>query len=85
MAMINEAVNMSFRVDKDLKRQADKLFKELGLNTSVALNMFLAQCVRNQALPFIPSRMEKNSTKVEEHEEETIENKKGYVDFENIL
>ena len=28
MAMINEAVNMSFRVDKDLKRQADKLFKE---------------------------------------------------------
>ena len=46
MANITEAINMSFRVDKELKKQADKLFKNLGLNTSVALNMFLTQCVR---------------------------------------
>ena len=82
MAKISEPINMSFRVDKELKHQADKLFKELGLNTSVALNMFLAQCVRNQALPFIPSRIDKgNSKDVEEIEV----NKDGYYDFENIL
>ncbi len=55
MANITEAINMSFRVDKELKKQADTLFKSLGLNTSVALNMFLTQCVREQALPFTPS------------------------------
>ena len=52
MANITNAVNMSFRVDKNLKEQADKLFKNLGMNTSVALNMFLTQSVREQGLPF---------------------------------
>ncbi len=82
MAKINEPINMSFRVDKELKRQADKLFKELGLNTSVALNMFLAQCVRNQALPFVPSRTEKNTSSNDDILETS---KDGYYDFENIL
>ena len=54
MANISNAINMSFRVDKDLKKQADALFRELGMNTSVALNMFLTQSVRDQALPFTP-------------------------------
>lgn len=38
---ISNAINMSFRVDMGLKKQADKLFKKLRMNTSVALNMFL--------------------------------------------
>ena len=54
MANASNAINMSFRIDKDLKRQADELFKSLGMNTSVALNMFLTQSVRDQALPFTP-------------------------------
>lgn len=85
MAKINEAVNMSFRVDKELKQRADKLFRELGLNTSVALNMFLSQCVRNQALPFVPSRMEKNTKLDESTEEGTDAKADSYYDFENIL
>ena len=55
MENISNATNMSFRVDKTLKKNADILFKKLGLNTSVALNMFLSQCVREQGLPFVPS------------------------------
>ena len=42
-------------LDKNLKAQADELFKNLGMNTSVALNMFLTQSVREQALPFTPN------------------------------
>ncbi len=55
MANITNAINMSFRVDKDLKEQADELFKSLGMNTSVALNIFLTQCVREQQIPFMIS------------------------------
>lgn len=55
MSEINETINMSFRVNKKLKKDADKLFKELGLNTSVALNMFLTQSVREQGIPFVSS------------------------------
>ena len=46
---------MSFRVDRDLKKKADELFKSIGMNTSVALNMFLTQSVREQSIPFVPS------------------------------
>ena len=55
MANMSNAINMSFRVDKNLKAQADELFKNLGMNTSVALNMFVTQSVREQALPFTPN------------------------------
>ena len=59
MENVSSGINMSFRVDKKLKQQADILFKSLGMNTSVALNMFLTQSVREQALPFRPN-MNKN-------------------------
>lgn len=85
MAKISEPINMSFRVDKELKQKADKLFKELGLNTSVALNMFLSQCVRNQALPFVPSRIEKNNSVSEEINEVKENTQNSYYDFENLL
>lgn len=55
MTNMANSINMSFRIDKNLKAQADSLFKNLGLNTSVALNMFLNQCVREQRIPFTPS------------------------------
>ena len=83
MAKINEPINMSFRVDKELKQKADKLFKELGLNTSVALNMFLAQCVRDRALPFVPSRADNANN--EDASSNPDGGKSSYYDFEKIL
>jgi DNA-damage-inducible protein J len=44
--------NLNIRVDKDLKENADKLFDSLGLNMTTAMNVFLHQCVREQAIPF---------------------------------
>ena len=49
-------VNVTLRVDADLKRQADALFSELGLNLTTAFNIFLRQAVRMQAIPFTISR-----------------------------
>ena len=57
MANISNEINMSFRVDKTLKQEADELFRNLGMNTSVALNMFLTQSVREQGLPFTPNML----------------------------
>ena len=72
MASISNTVNMSFRVDRRLKKQADELFKSLGMNTSVALNMFLAQCVRDQSIPFTPSRSNKECS-IEEKPKKSFE------------
>ena len=49
-------VNVTLRVDEDLKRQADALFSELGLNLTTAFNIFLRQSVREQQIPFRVSK-----------------------------
>lgn len=89
MSNMSNTINMSFRIDKDLKRQADELFKNLGMNTSVALNMFLTQSVREQGIPFTPS-MEKNKRLLDALKEvEQIENglldTKRYKNFDEVL
>ena len=40
------------RVDDDLKSKADALFKELGIDTTSAIRMFLTQAVAYDGIPF---------------------------------
>ena len=49
-------VNVTLRVDEELKKQADDLFSELGLNLSTAFTIFLRQSVREQQIPFRVSK-----------------------------
>ena len=51
------SVNINLRVDEDLKREADKLFSDLGLNMSVAINMFLKAAVNSESIPFDVKRI----------------------------
>ena len=46
------SVNLSIRMDKNLKEQADSLFSELGMNMTTALNIFVRQSVRQGKIPF---------------------------------
>ena len=47
-----ETTNINFRTDTDLKREADALFNQMGMNMTTALNMFLKTTVRAGRLPF---------------------------------
>ncbi|MCD8120485.1 MAG: type II toxin-antitoxin system RelB/DinJ family antitoxin [Lachnospiraceae bacterium] len=40
------------RIDPDVKKQATDLFRNLGLDMSSAVNMFLHQCILRGGLPF---------------------------------
>ncbi|NLC45409.1 MAG: type II toxin-antitoxin system RelB/DinJ family antitoxin [Clostridiales bacterium] len=44
--------NLNIRIDADLKKQAEDIFRELGLNMSTALTVFLRQTVRSNGIPF---------------------------------
>ena len=44
--------NINFRVDDELKKQAEELFDYLGLTMSGALTMFLKTSVNNNGIPF---------------------------------
>ena len=50
--MSGNTVNLSIRMDKNLKEQADSLFSELGMNMTTALNIFVRQSVRQGKIPF---------------------------------
>lgn len=49
-------VNVTVRMDEELKNQADELFSDLGLSFTAAITAFAKQAVREQRIPFILSR-----------------------------
>ena len=53
------SVNVTIRMDENDKKNAEKLFSELGLTMNAAFNMFAKQAVREQSIPF---KISKNPT-----------------------
>lgn len=47
-----KTTNLNIRVDEGLKREAEAVFNELGLNMSTAMNIFLRYSVRYGGIPF---------------------------------
>ena len=45
-------VSTNIKIDPVLKQQSQELFESFGLSLSSAINMFLRQSVREQAIPF---------------------------------
>ena len=49
-------VSTNINLDADLKRSAQLLLKDLGMDLTPAVSIFLRQTVRDQAIPFQISR-----------------------------
>ena len=83
---------MSIRISDSDKVAADNLFKELGITTNSAINMFLKQCIRLQKFPFTPSLNVPNDKLVKAIEESDViikeleeGKRKGYTDSESLF
>ena len=50
--IIMAKVSTSISLDSDVKRQAQELFTDLGLDLSTAINIFLKQSIRDDGFPF---------------------------------
>lgn len=50
--MNEEISSVSFRIDAKLKKEAEDLFDQLGLNMTSAYNLFIRQAVREGRIPF---------------------------------
>ena len=44
--------NVSIRMDDALKKQAEELFNDLGMNLTTAFTIFVKQAIREQGIPF---------------------------------
>lgn len=45
-------VSTNISIDADIKKQAQELLSDLGLDLSTAINIYLRQMVRDNAIPF---------------------------------
>ena len=62
-------VNTSIKIDEETKREAQKLFKDLGLSLSTAINIFLKQAIREKGIPFYINSLPENSELAQVFEE----------------
>ena len=46
------AKSTNIRIDENLKKESQELFASLGLDMTTAINIFLRQSVKEQAIPF---------------------------------
>lgn len=44
--------NINVRLEENVKTEAEKVFDELGLSMSAAINVFLRQAIRERGIPF---------------------------------
>ena len=42
----------TINIDDNTKKEAQELFKDLGMNLTTAINIFLKQAIREQRIPF---------------------------------
>ena len=47
-----DTTNLSIRIDRDLKEEADQVFNALGMNLTTAITVFVRQAVRQKKIPF---------------------------------
>ena len=75
--IMSQQINVNIRMDKDIKERADALFSNLGFNLTTAVNTFVKQSLREQAIPFQPRIMRNHITL-----KERLKNFDGQYDFE---
>ena len=49
---MTETINVTIRLDRDIKEQAEKMFDDFGMNLSTAFNVFVRQSLRQGKIPF---------------------------------
>ena len=49
---VSQTINVTIRLDREIKENAEKLFNEFGMNLSTAFNIFARQALRQRKIPF---------------------------------
>jgi len=47
-----ETINVTIRLDRDIKERAERMFNDFGMNLSTAFNIFTRQALRQGKIPF---------------------------------
>jgi len=80
--------SITARVDENVKKEAEILFKKIGLNMSTAMNLFLKKCILEQGIPFEVKVPNRETLKAMQETEDILSGKierKGYNSAEELF
>lgn len=77
---MSKSVLVSFRTKSELKEKADIIFDTLGISKTEAFNMFLANVILNNGIPFDVKIPNKETIQVIED----VENGKDITTYKNL-
>ena len=80
-----KTVNVTLRVDKELKEQADALFADMGLSLNTACRMFLTRAVQEQRIPFEVRRPDRKTRKAIADAEQGKDVSKSFDTVEDLM
>ena len=49
---MSDTINVTIRLDREIKEQAENMFDDFGMNLSTAFNIFIRQSLRQRKIPF---------------------------------
>lgn len=83
-------ISTSISIDSDVKRKAQELFADFGMDLSTAINIFLRQAIRDNCIPFSIQRDVPNADTIAAMGEadsiaENPETYKRYSSFSELL
>lgn len=84
---MNNSTNLNIRIDKNVKESSEKIFEDLGLNMTTAINMFLRQVIIVNGIPFEIKRNTPNQETIDAIEESirlANDNSKGYSTIDDL-
>ena len=79
---------VTVRVDENVKKEAETLFKKIGLNMSTAMNLFLKKCILEQGIPFELKVPNRETLKAMQETDDILSGKierKGYNSAEELF
>ena len=84
MASLTSAINVN--VDAKVKEEATAILKDLGLNMSTAINMFLVQVIKKDGIPFeiVNPKPSKDLIRALKELEDMETGKKDYKTFDTV-
>ena len=75
--------SMNIRMDAEVKKQAEALFSEIGMNMTTAINNFLKHSIRENGIPFEIKISRPNNETIEAINEGEKIIKEGKTRFNN--
>jgi len=83
---MEKSSNINIRIDNSLKKEAEALFKRLGLNMSTAINIFLSQSIKTGSIPFEIKEKKPNrrTRKALKEAEKIVKNPDKYKSYKNM-